>query len=595
MSVELDYVGGDAWAIVTGPACAVFTRALVAGEARALHELMRDAATLDDVIDHIGGHPFALAILGQDARGTRLLRRRGVPALVDGALQADAFGDAWLTDLVAPGAAIHFGDVTTGAGDSLPLGHGIVRVRAILATASVPTDAAPAADAPAPTADWAAPADEQVEPDLGDTIADRAVADGTVPDGTGAEPAAAGPSPLSEVVSSVNPALADPASLVAQHPALAADDAVVDETVMSADAAVASEWMSASEPAPEHTLVEGVDLGGSPDQIEDIIDSVPGYIRPATHVEAPPAAPRPAAPATATPPARSFPEAAPDQPAAAEAAAIQPEAAEDAPVPTDDPIDDATVHGTFASSSPAPQSDAANWRLTASPNNAPPAGSPSAPSDAPLGDHDGFTVTPEQARHLRERLAAANAELVAPAQPHGPATQAANGPSPHAAPPGGLAETTSPLVVATLCGYGHINPQGLQLCRVCGTRVDPGSVAQRPRPQFAGLRLPSGELVPLDRGAIFGRRPRASRIEQAPIPRLVAVASPNDDISRSHLQVVCEDWAVLATDLDSTNGTMLIRPGTAPMRLRPYEPTIVMFGDTLDLGDGVVLQLEATA
>jgi len=50
-----------------------------------------------------------------------------------------------------------------------------------------------------------------------------------------------------------------------------------------------------------------------------------------------------------------------------------------------------------------------------------------------------------------------------------------------------------------------------------------------------------------------------------------------------------KDWDIVATDLHSTNGTMLVRPGQAPVRMMPGTPVTVEPGTILDLGDGGVI------
>jgi pSer/pThr/pTyr-binding forkhead associated (FHA) protein len=71
--------------------------------------------------------------------------------------------------------------------------------------------------------------------------------------------------------------------------------------------------------------------------------------------------------------------------------------------------------------------------------------------------------------------------------------------------------------------------------------------------------------------------------------RLVTVPSPQQDISRSHLEITLEGWHVLLADLNTTNGTTLLRPGQSPRRLHPGEPTLMADGDSIDMGDGVTL------
>ncbi len=114
-----------------------------------------------------------------------------------------------------------------------------------------------------------------------------------------------------------------------------------------------------------------------------------------------------------------------------------------------------------------------------------------------------------------------------------------------------------------------------------------------PRPPAPGrVRLSTGEVVALDRTVVVGRRPRSTRVTGTDLPRLVAVDSPQHDISRSHLELRVEGGAIVATDLQTTNGTMLHRAGAAPTRLHPGEPTVVVPDDLLDLGDGVTVTIE---
>ena len=103
--------------------------------------------------------------------------------------------------------------------------------------------------------------------------------------------------------------------------------------------------------------------------------------------------------------------------------------------------------------------------------------------------------------------------------------------------------------------------------------------------------MPGGERVSLLDGAVFGRRPRARTTGQT--PKLIVVESPQEDISRSHLEMRIDGWSVVAEDLGSTNGTMLLRAGQPSQRLRPDSPVILQLGDRLDLGEGVVIEVQA--
>lgn len=107
-------------------------------------------------------------------------------------------------------------------------------------------------------------------------------------------------------------------------------------------------------------------------------------------------------------------------------------------------------------------------------------------------------------------------------------------------------------------------------------------------PRFR-LELPSGESAPLDQAIILGRAPSASRVSGTTVPRLVTLTTPNQDISRSHVQVAVEGDTVVVTDLHSMNGTLITVPGRNPVRLREGEPTTVITDTVIDLGDGARL------
>ncbi|WP_193597759.1 FHA domain-containing protein [Microbacterium sp. YJN-G] len=106
------------------------------------------------------------------------------------------------------------------------------------------------------------------------------------------------------------------------------------------------------------------------------------------------------------------------------------------------------------------------------------------------------------------------------------------------------------------------------------------------------VRLSTGQVIELDRSVIIGRRPRSTRASGTSMPHLVAVDSPQQDISRNHLEIRPEGDSVVVIDLHTTNGSLLMRPGTDPVRLHPGEHTLVLDGDIVDLGDGVTLGFE---
>jgi hypothetical protein len=193
---------------------------------------------------------------------------------------------------------------------------------------------------------------------------------------------------------------------------------------------------------------------------------------------------------------------------------------------------------------------------------------PEAPATSGDGDHDGQTVLKSEFR-------------AAPAQP-----QTASG-----AAPGGGPLGAGPLVLARVCAAGHANPPTNGQCFTCGAPL-PDVAVQVPRPRLGQVRLSTGEVIGLDESLVIGRQPSVSRVQGGAMPRLVQVASPGGDISRSHIEVRLEGWHVMLCDLKATNGTVLVREGQPPRRLAQNEMAIVLDGDIAELGDDVSLRFE---
>ena len=152
------------------------------------------------------------------------------------------------------------------------------------------------------------------------------------------------------------------------------------------------------------------------------------------------------------------------------------------------------------------------------------------------------------------------------------------------------ADEAEPTVLALLCGDGHPSPPHTSFCSECGQRLM-GPPKRVPRPSLGLLTTPDGEVVVLTRSVIVGRSPSAERSSTKDEPRLLTVPSPNQEISRSHVEICLEGWSVLARDLGSSNGTLLVRDGDTPVKLPQTSPLQLQSGDVLDLGEGVRLSL----
>lgn len=69
------------------------------------------------------------------------------------------------------------------------------------------------------------------------------------------------------------------------------------------------------------------------------------------------------------------------------------------------------------------------------------------------------------------------------------------------------------------------------------------------------------------------------------------VASPDNEISRSHVEVYPEGSQVMVRDLGSTNGTTLSAPHGPSRRMSPGEPQQIEPGTTIRLAGQVAVVL----
>ncbi|RAX15750.1 hypothetical protein DC347_14285 [Pseudarthrobacter sp. AG30] len=166
------------------------------------------------------------------------------------------------------------------------------------------------------------------------------------------------------------------------------------------------------------------------------------------------------------------------------------------------------------------------------------------------------------------------------------------GMAPHPAAPAAVQDPANgPMVLARVCAQGHANPPTRALCSACGGSLLPDAV-QVARPRLGRVRLSTGDVLDLDQSMVIGRQPSVSRVQGGVMPRLVQVASPGGDISRSHVEVRLEGWHVMLCDLKATNGTVLVREGQPPRRLAQNEMAILLDGDIAELGDNISLRFE---
>jgi hypothetical protein len=165
-------------------------------------------------------------------------------------------------------------------------------------------------------------------------------------------------------------------------------------------------------------------------------------------------------------------------------------------------------------------------------------------------------------------------------------------PPPYAGSPTETGVSQDSLIMAVVCPYGHASAQNATACRICGNPIAPQGPQLLPRPVLAVLRASDGTTAEVDRAVLVGRAPSAQR-SNARTPRLMVVPSPGHDISRTHLEVAVEGWTVTVTDLHSTNGTILVRPGGVDRQPLPAgEAVPVELGSVVELGDGISVLID---
>lgn len=107
--------------------------------------------------------------------------------------------------------------------------------------------------------------------------------------------------------------------------------------------------------------------------------------------------------------------------------------------------------------------------------------------------------------------------------------------------------------------------------------------------QLGWLVVEGGESVPVKGPIVVGRTPLVTAIETD--EPAVTLVLPYPHVSNNHIAFLVEDDQVLALDLNSSNGSFLIRSGNPMVRL-PNHPVSLEPGDVIDLGRGVLIRLD---
>lgn len=115
--------------------------------------------------------------------------------------------------------------------------------------------------------------------------------------------------------------------------------------------------------------------------------------------------------------------------------------------------------------------------------------------------------------------------------------------------------------------------------------VEAVDAAARPAPTIT--LGSSGVSLTLDRPLLIGRNPDLSLVEGG--AELAAHTIEDAKISRNHLIISWSAGALLVTDCDSTNGTIVVEePGARPVALAPHEPLRLSDEAVIYLGDETI-------
>lgn len=105
----------------------------------------------------------------------------------------------------------------------------------------------------------------------------------------------------------------------------------------------------------------------------------------------------------------------------------------------------------------------------------------------------------------------------------------------------------------------------------------------------AWFRIDGGQMRSVTRVVLIGRRPAPPRIAREPV-QLVRVPADAASVSGTHLELRLEGTRLVATDLRSTNGT-IVRTASGSRRMRAGESIVVSVGAVLELGGDTIVEI----
>jgi hypothetical protein len=170
------------------------------------------------------------------------------------------------------------------------------------------------------------------------------------------------------------------------------------------------------------------------------------------------------------------------------------------------------------------------------------------------------------------------------------------GAEPPAAEDLGLVDMPAEMVEGVRCKNDHFNDPDARYCAVCG--IGMGQVTknreQGKRPPLGVLILGDGSVCQVDADYVIGREPSLDPAVADGRARPMRLTGASGVVSRTHARVELDGWEVFITDLNSANGTEVLRPGERnATRLQPGIRTPLVPGMQIRLGEEYIFQYDS--
>ena len=152
------------------------------------------------------------------------------------------------------------------------------------------------------------------------------------------------------------------------------------------------------------------------------------------------------------------------------------------------------------------------------------------------------------------------------------------------------------MVLGVNCSQGHHNHPDAIYCSQCGTKMGvhhTTALINGPRPPLGVLVVDDGSTYSLNKDLVIGREPTSHDDVIAGTASPMILTDDTLSLSRKHARVVLDDWSVAVQDLNSSNGTYMLRSGQteAWAKLESGSTASLEPGDRLRVG-GRIIQVE---